>query len=299
MKYLPLLAFILLTDNAFAQGQTLDQSLKVITYNIWNGFDWGKDVTRHDLFIDWVKEQNPDVLALQELCGYTSEKLKKDAAAWGHPYTILLKEDGYPVGITSKEPIQLKNRVLHPLWHGMLHVKTYDIDFFVVHLSPADVNFRMREAADILQRIEACGNENFMVLGDFNALSPMDADVMRERKFLLERYQKGDASNKNQHKNLRDRTFDYSVMSRFLGIPTIDVCHRLLEKRDRYSFPVPILVGKYFDDQQQVEQSRQRIDYILASPNLAKHCSSVSIIHSETTDQLSDHYPVVAIWRKF
>jgi|TARA_B100001964_G_scaffold208177_1_gene240590 LEA14-like dessication related protein len=38
--------------------------IKVISYNIWNGFDWGKDVERKTNFIDWVNVQKPDVFAL-------------------------------------------------------------------------------------------------------------------------------------------------------------------------------------------------------------------------------------------
>ena len=117
-------------------GYTQEASMKLISYNIWNGFDWGKDSIRHQAFLDWATAQNPDVLALQELCGYTPEKLSADAQQWGHPYSVLLKTEGYPVGITSKEPIQLKGKHLEGLWHGMLHVATYGIDFYVVHLSP-------------------------------------------------------------------------------------------------------------------------------------------------------------------
>ena len=63
----------------------------MISYNIWNGFDWGKDVERKTNFIDWVNVQKPDVFALQELCGYTQEMLLEDAKKWGHNYAELLK----------------------------------------------------------------------------------------------------------------------------------------------------------------------------------------------------------------
>ncbi|WP_296705627.1 endonuclease/exonuclease/phosphatase family protein [Algoriphagus sp.] len=64
-------------------SQEAENPLKVMTYNIWNGFDWGKDTTRQEKLIQWVKAQDPDVLALQELCDYTVDKLKIDAAKWG------------------------------------------------------------------------------------------------------------------------------------------------------------------------------------------------------------------------
>lgn len=271
-------------------GQTARAPLKIITYNIWNGFDWGKDQARHDRFLKWVQEQTPDVLALQELCGYTEEKLKADAAVWGHAYSMLLKTDGYPVGITSNQPIKLNEKLIEGLWHGMLHVETHGIDFFVVHLSPADYQFRMREAGLIIGRIRAVENKDYIILGDFNAVSPMDADLNLTRPSLLERYRHSDAGNE-KYDNLRDGEWDYAVISSFLALPVIDVCQRFMEAAERYSFPAPILVGQYYDNTEHVTRSRLRIDYLLLSPALAKKCGKAEIFHDATTDGLSDHYP--------
>ena len=296
LHYLHLFTFLFLTISLTGQTTTPDESLKVITYNIWNGFDWGKDTKRHKRFIDWVKEQSPDVFALQELCGYTEEKLREDAASWGHPYSVLLKTKGYPVGLTSRKPIELKERLLEGLWHGMLHAETFGIDFFVVHLSPADYAFREREAAIISEKIKAIENDHYIVLGDFNALSPMDADLNSRKETLLERYRKSDAKNE-KHNNLRDEEWDYSVMATFLALPTIDVGHRNMKGADRYSFPTPILIGSYYNDRAHIGRSFQRIDYLMVSPALARQCQGSKVIHNDDTDGLSDHYPVEGIFR--
>lgn len=71
----------------------------------------------------WLKEVDADVIGFQELNNFTAEELKVWAKEIGHEYSVLLKEDGYPIGITSKQPIQLKTKMLGGLWHGMLHVK--------------------------------------------------------------------------------------------------------------------------------------------------------------------------------
>lgn len=293
-KYHPSLfsfAILLFSSLLFIGYNPSDANLKIITYNIWNGFDWGKDNARHDRFLQWVKDQSPDVMALQELCGYTEEKLKEDASSWGHPYSVLLKTKGYPVGITSSKPIALKEKLLEGLWHGMLHVKTHDINFFVVHLSPADYAFRMRETAIITERVQAVKEEAYIILGDFNAVSPMDADLNLVKSSLLNRYRQGDARNE-KYNNLRDGEWDYGVMSGFLALPAIDVCHRLIPSPERYSFPVPILIGQYYDDIDHIKRSRHRIDYIMVSPELAQKCVKAEIFHNERTDDLSDHYPV-------
>jgi exodeoxyribonuclease-3 len=79
MKKSSLLVLIVLVFVDFAPAQIPETSnLRIMTYNIWNGFDWGKDSIRKESTIEWIKSQKPDVLALQELCNYTEEKLKEE-----------------------------------------------------------------------------------------------------------------------------------------------------------------------------------------------------------------------------
>lgn len=288
--------YILLSFQAVGQAQIPDKSMRVITYNIWNGFDWGKDTSRHGQFIQWVNFQKPDIFALQELCGYTEEKLKKDAKSWGHDYSMILKEDGYPVGITSKWPIELVEKQRDQLWHGMLHVRTAEIDFFVVHLSPADWKFRKREADLIVQKIAAIDQDKYIVLGDFNAHSPMDADLDRNRHSLLARYRTGDANNE-KYQNLRNLDFDYTVMSTFLAAGLLDLSMPFLQPEERYSFPAPALVN-IWQTESEIKRHHQRIDFILASPTLFNRCVYSRILNGPETAYLSDHYPVIAdfVW---
>ena len=110
---LSILLLFLLTLTCFAQKEKgKHETLKVMSYNIWNGFEWGKDTERNAKCVDWIKSKKPDVVALQELCGYTEEMLKEDALKWGHEYVQLLKTEGYPTALTSNRPIELKERKL-------------------------------------------------------------------------------------------------------------------------------------------------------------------------------------------
>ena len=122
------LVLILVTGSLYSQEGTT--KLKVITYNIWNGFEWGEDSIRHKKAINWIKSQDPDVMALQELNGYTKDKLLLDAREWGHSFAEILKTTGYPVGITSNKPIVVKEKILGNMHHGALHCQTWGIDFF-------------------------------------------------------------------------------------------------------------------------------------------------------------------------
>lgn len=265
--------------------------LKVMSYNVWNGFDWGKDSLRKQQLTQWIKEKNPDVLALQELCGYNEEKLRANAKLWGHPYAKILKTNGYPVGLTSRRPITLKERILDNLWHGLLHGETYGIDFFVVHLSPADCDFRLKEANIIARKVKESGSDNYIILGDFNAHSPFDEVLLKANRSLKKQYFNNQS---DQHSNLRLGEFDYSVISRFLALPTIDVSNKFIAVNERYTFPSQVLIGSYRKSTDEVKQTRERIDYILTSPKLAKSCVDVSIFNQGDTETFSDHYPIMA-----
>ncbi|MEX0314637.1 MAG: endonuclease/exonuclease/phosphatase family protein [Allomuricauda sp.] len=267
-----------------------------MSYNIWNGFDWGKDEARREKCVNWIKSKKPDVVALQELCGYDEEKLKEDALKWGHKYVQLLKTEGYPTALTSNQPIELKERKIESFWHGMLHCTTYGIDFYVVHLSPADAKFRLREAKMIVQDIRESGSDNYVILGDFNANSPFDAYALEKNNSLREKYRPKSADAK--HSNLLNGNFDYSVIGQFLACPAVDLALNKVDLINQgHTFPSPILVGKYDHTDKSIAENRVRIDYILASPNLGASCVDFKIFNQEETKGLSDHYPVMAEFR--
>jgi len=281
--------FIVATSFTGSYSQELPQNLKVMTYNIWNGFDWGKDTLRKESMIQWVRTKDPDVLALQELCGYDESKLQADAVQWGHKYVALLKTEGYPVGLTSKKPIKIQERLIKGLWHGMLHAETYGINFFVVHLSPADCNLRLKEANIIAERIKGLEKENYIILGDFNSHSPFDAELLVQNHDLLEKYQ---ANKSGAYSNLRLGSFDYSVISTFIALPAVDISNPYVKLRDRYTFPTTIL----FEPHEKEKQNRyqERIDYIFTNPEISTSCTDVKIYNQGVTNELSDHFPIVA-----
>ena len=113
------------------------ETLRFISYNILEGMKLDK-AQNFDNFVDWVKEKDPDFMALCECNAFTEESLTALAGRYGHPYAVLCKESGFPVGLTSKYPIELRNRLLEdvPLWHGAIHTRIKDINVVVLHLYP-------------------------------------------------------------------------------------------------------------------------------------------------------------------
>ncbi len=180
--------------------------------------------------------------------------------------------------------------------HGALHCKTGGIDVFVIHFSPGSYEKRREEIAIILEKLKVVRetNDNYMVLGDFNSQSPIDADLYDPNGALLSRLRESDKDNPLKG-NLFNGQLDYAGMAALLAFPLMDVCQPFTKgMEERGSFPAQVL-GKVNDETyQQLLDRAQRIDYIMASPKLALKCVSAKVHNGKLNYYLSDHYPVVA-----
>ena len=273
------------TSNGQPAGK---EKLRVISYNIWNGFE--HDASRRANFINWIKGQQPDILAMTELVGFTEKDLGQLASEYGHKYYAIVKEEGYPVGITSNEPITVVKKQMEGFWHGMLHVKTHGLNMIVTHLSPHDWKFRLKEAQMLTSYIQDNQLDNCMVMGDFNAYSPFDADWVETHAQLIENRQKWDAE-QEAYRNMRDGRFDYSVLSKFLSIGLTDICRLYVPADKRTTFPAAFLYGWQHGDTR-LHGIGERLDYILVSPSLVSRCLDARIHNGIETEGISDHYPV-------
>ena len=273
------------TSNGQPAGK---EKLRVISYNIWNGFE--HDASRRANFINWIKGQQPDILAMTELVGFTEKDLGQLASEYGHKYYAIVKEEGYPVGITSNEPITVVKKQMEGFWHGMLHVKTHGLNMIVTHLSPHDWKFRLKEAQMLTSYIQDNQLDNCMVMGDFNAYSPFDADWVETHAQLIENMQKWDAE-QEAYRNMRDGRFDYSVLSKFLSIGLADICRLYVPADKRTTFPAAFLYGWQHGDTR-LHGIGERLDYILVSPSLVSRCLDARIHNGIETEGISDHYPV-------
>ena len=273
------------TSNGQPAGK---EKLRVISYNIWNGFE--HDASRRANFINWIKGQQPDILAMTELVGFTEKDLGQLASEYGHKYYAIVKEEGYPVGITSNEPITVVKKQMEGFWHGMLHVKTHGLNMIVTHLSPHDWKFRLKEAQMLTSYIQDNQLDNCMVMGDFNAYSPFDADWVETHAQLIENMQKWDAE-QEAYRNMRDGRFDYSVLSKILSIGLTDICRLYVPADKRTTFPAAFLYGWQHGDTR-LHGIGERLDYILVSPSLVSRCLDARIHNGIETEGISDHYPV-------
>lgn len=282
------------TSQAWAQDRRPKQeprrSLKLVSYNVLYGFNHRKSQKQ---IAAWLAREQPDVVALQELNGFDHRGLRAVAAKWKHKHAAILKKKGFPVGLTSNRPITIVTRRLKGMHHGWMHCRTQELNFIVVHLSPFSYEHRLREAASICERVEAlrADGEPVVVLGDFNAYSPLDKKQLRRTPGLLERCRAAEAR-KERIRNLREGKLDYSVMQTFLRAGLKDSCEAQVKRaKSRYGTAPTRLSGRSAAQQ---EEQLTRIDYVLLSESLASLVTHTAMPHDdEVLNQASDHIPVV------
>lgn len=234
----------------------------------------------------WMNEQDPDIVALQELNGYTEQILADDARSYGHAYSALLKEEGFPTGITSRFPIEDIQRIREGFHHGLMRVKIQGIYIYVIHLHPSNWETRMLEINQILQDIETLPQDAKVILaGDFNTFSPLDSVYYSHGR--LEPFFK-DRDSLYEEKNLNNGKLEYSVIQKVMDVGLIDLEASLRISSYSFSGSFPTLIEKEGEHGDQ-----RRLDYVFASKNLVKKVTKAKIITTDTTFILSDHLPMV------
>lgn len=275
--------------NATAQKK----ELKLISYNVY----WGmrQDSTEHkSKFAAWIKQQDPDILALQEMNGFTQQELQKFAESYGHHYAFIVREpfpDGsisFPVAITSKYPIVNVHRVVENTIHGFIVAEIEGFHFVVTHFHPFSSEKRGYEVDQILATVKSKPADwKWLFMGDLNSVSPLDKSGYEDnalRDFIRE-----DRKKRPQNLNLKDNELDYTVQQKILDFGFTDSF-----KFFHPSFE-PSAPTKLFYDQ---SSSPLRYDYLYVGNNMKNDIVKCNLVKDPFTDIYSDHYPVMLIFRK-
>ena len=261
-----------------------NSSLRLISYNVWYGFTQVPD--RKVRWLQWMHEQDPDVVSLQELNEYTPEKLAEDASKWGHQYTELLKREGFPTGVTSRYPIEDAQRFFEGFHHGLLRVKIQGIYFYIIHLHPSNWETRNREIDWIISDISKLPEGSAVILtGDFNTFSPDDSIYYNHGQlepFFATR------DNAYNEVNLREGKLDYTVIGKLLGYGLIDLENKMRSEDYQFTGSFPTLIEKEGEHGDQ-----RRLDYTFTDRETATKVVHAEIIADDVTLRLSDHLPII------
>ena len=252
-------------------------TLRLISYNILEGMKLDQTTGKTELAA-WVRSMNPDILALQEANKFTQESLERLAASYGHPYVVtnIKKGDNYPVALTSKYPVEVIAKITEGVSHGAIHVRIRGVNIVVLHLWPhatgsngyADGNsYRMAEITAFLDGTLKAhpGEVRWLMMGDFNSVSPLDADDLPGGGGL-----------------------NYDVHTKVLG----SGYHDLMRSYRGYfipSCPTAAFAGG----------NATRIDFIYGSSAMLSDMTCVETVRDDFTDTRSDHYPLMTEFRVY
>ena len=265
--------FLLGTGRISAQN-----TFKILSYNVLKGLQ--QDSLIHKEYFQWVREISPDIVAYQEMNGFTQASLEKFAAKYGHPYAIQSKLEGFPVALSSRYPIVNVQRVVDNMWHSYIYANINKIHVFVIHFSPFNYLKRQQEVRNVLAHIALLPqNEKILIMGDFNSMSSDDA--MAYNDGMVKAMQKREAAEAHI-RNLNNGKIDYTVTDAIKQAGFKDT-YWLTNKKFKHSIPTK----KYGS------ANGKRIDFMWANPLIARQVTSSTIIHDKTTDHISDHYPVL------
>lgn len=287
---IPLLLVVFMPNRPVMSDEI--RELKIVTHNVWYGFT-RKPEPRYTHWRTWMAEQNPDIVSLQELNGYTAEKLADDAAFWGHGYSELLKEDGFSTGITSRFPISDVKRIREGMHHGLLRCRIQGIWVYVIHFHPSNWRRRIEEAALLQKDVDTLPESDppVVLAGDFNGFSPADRAHYETDPELIPFFQMLDQRDTNA-RNLNDGRMDYGGIEAVLSQGYVDLIARARTPQSQFTgtFPTRLVSDENHG-------TDRRLDYIFVSQRLLPLVVSAQILRDDVTEQLSDHIPVTATLR--
>jgi exodeoxyribonuclease-3 len=255
---------------------------RVITYNILQGMRLDSSAGKR-VFVNWVKQMDPDILALQEVTGFTQDSLEKLAESYGHPYAVLLIEgEKYPVALTSKYPIVNVQKVTDNMDRGFIMAQILNYHVVCLHFTPFDYRTRRTEVNLLLSHIKS--RQKWIIMGDFNTVSPLDSAHYKDGRLVAgyQAYEKKYAP----IQKLADGRIDYTVIQKILDAGFTEA----VAKRSP-SF-VKTVHPKRFEPKTGTDVS-SRIDFIFVSKDLVKKIEDAHVVVDAFTDNYSDHYPVL------
>ncbi len=244
----------------------------------WNTYHLFDHQAHTESAAEWIAEMQPEMVALQEVLHVDAAGLARLAEKWGHPHSVMHKENGYPVALTSSAPIEVVERRVAGFHHGFLHARTHGFEIFVVHFWPGKIH-EVELIATRARNLAASGKK-VLVVGDFNG------EIRHDHQYLLDHGHLGKVVE-------GQRVFDYRITDTMLQQQLVDVTH-LHAPEATYTFGSPALIPRWHADMESVHRTRRRIDFVFADRSTAQRSISARVFTDDATvGQWSDHYPLV------
>ena len=291
---LPVLVSLIVSYSAISQTK---ESLSIVSYNVMYGFNHG---TAEKNAIQWIQKEKPDIIAFQELKGYSKTRFKELAQKWQHNYSYLWERTraSQPIAISSNAPItSVKEIKKKKSDRGYLIAESNGIHFIIVHLHPNNRNKRAQELQSILQSCDSLTKlqRDFCVLGDFNAMLPSDKDYADThlKPRLANRIKKGKCGDLNT----TCLDWDYTVLQKITKTNWVDVIGLHLLNKEKYIKEnrygtFPSTASENISSIEVRNQHLHRLDHVFMNPRIAEKVIDARIFQEPQQEIISDHYPV-------
>jgi exodeoxyribonuclease III len=275
------LIFMFAWCTSFAQNKRL----RLITYNMLEGMKLDTSADKPN-FVSWLKQMDPDVLALQEVTNFTQASLEKLAQSYGHHYAVLLIEgEKYPVALTSKYPIVHVQKVSDNMDRGYIMARIKDVNVVCLHFTPFDYRKRAQEVDLLLSHLNAqSAKQPWIIMGDFNTVSPADSSNYSDGR-MVANYQAYEKKYPPIQK-LSNGKLDYTVIEKIVANGFTDALKTTTPAFLKTVHP------KRFEPKTGSDVP-SRIDFIFVSRNLVQQIAAARVLVDDFTDHYSDHYPVL------
>lgn len=254
----------------------MPRTLRVMAYNIlFGGVTDGVD--RTPLLVAQVNAVRPDILGLCECWGFLEDggvRMDVFCEAVGMQGALVEAPTGNHVALLHREPwspASSSTVASPPMHHGLVRMLMTSGDAAVhviaTHLNPYSSLARLQEAQVVVSRTRP--GEHTVVMGDFNTL-PEGYDAPLQAHRLLD-------------ERMRPDTHVCRYFSE-AGFVDVLAAHGVTS----HTYPTP-LEAKHDDFLGGV-----RLDYVMASRDLAERSTSAWVVDTPEAGQASDHLPVVA-----
>ncbi|WP_167666517.1 endonuclease/exonuclease/phosphatase family protein [Micromonospora narathiwatensis] len=254
----------------------------------WNILTGGRDrdgTDRWDRIVAVVAAQRPDLLAVQELRGLDrGGRLAELAGRLGMTPHLARSWFGQPVAVLVRAPLRAlrSGRVRRPFHHATAQVQVATgagpLTVFSTHLNPYSGGQRRMEADWLAVAVGRTGGRLALLAGDLNTLDPA-VDHTARLAGLPTLYRR-------RHLRRDGRTVDTRAVSRLLDAGLVD----LWPYTGGGEPDGPTVPTRYGG----AEFAPTRLDYLLATPEVAAVTRAVRVVRGGGADTASDHYPVVA-----
>ena len=250
-------------------------TLRVMAYNILYGGVTG-GVDRTPLLAAQVNAVRPDVLALCECWGFLEDggaRMDAFCEAVGMRGELAAATSGFHVGLLYRPPWRsaATSTITASMHHGLVRMLLTDgeheVNVVATHLNPYSSLARLQEAQVAVSRTRL--GEPALVMGDFNSLPVGYTAPVQARRLLDE--------------DMRPETHVCEYFAR-AGFVDVLSAHGVTS----HTYPTPLV------DRPDYALSPVRLDYVMASRELAGSCTAAWVVDTPEAGRASDHLPVVA-----